>query len=52
MVKKLELSFDQFIELEKYCQQKGIKFLSTGFDTDSLDFLAGLGVKIAKIPSG
>ena len=52
MVKKLELSFEQFIELEKYCQQKGIKFLSTGFDTDSLNFLAGLGVKIAKIPSG
>ena len=52
MVKKLELSFEQFVELEKYCQQKGIKFLSTGFDTDSLDFLAGLGVKIAKIPSG
>ena len=52
MVKKLELSFEQFIELEKYCQQKGIKFLSTGFDTDSLNFLAGLGVKIAQIPSG
>ena len=52
MVKKLELSFEQFVELEEYCQQKGMKFLSTGFDTDSLDFLAGLGVKIAKIPSG
>ena len=52
MVKKLELSFDQFIELEKYCQQKGIKFLSTGFDSESLTFLAQLGVTIAKIPSG
>ena len=52
MVKKLELSFDQFIELEKYCNQKNIKFLSTGFDSESLTFLAQLGVTIAKIPSG
>ena len=52
MVKKLELSFDQFIELEKYCNRKNIKFLSTGFDSESLTFLAQLGVTIAKIPSG
>lgn len=52
MVKKLELSFEQFIELEKYCQQKGIQFLSTGFDSESLVFLAQLGVAIAKVPSG
>ena len=52
MVKKLELSFDQFVELEKYCQQKGVQFLSTGFDSESLVFLAQLGVTIAKIPSG
>ena len=52
MVKKLELSFEQFVELEKYCQQKGVKFLSTGFDFESLEFLAGLGITIAKVPSG
>jgi N-acetylneuraminate synthase len=52
MVKKLELSFEQFVELEQYCVQKGIQFLSTGFDDESLEFLAGLGVKIAKVPSG
>ena len=52
MVKKLELSFEQFVELEKYCQQKGVQFLSTGFDFESLEFLAGLGITIAKIPSG
>ena len=52
MVKKLELSFEQFIELEKYCRQKGIQFLSTGFDFESLEFLAGLGITIAKVPSG
>ena len=52
MVKKLELNFEQFVELEKYCQQKGIQFLSTGFDFESLEFLAELGITIAKIPSG
>lgn len=52
MVKKLELSFDQFVELEKYCQQKGVQFLSTGFDFESLEFLTQLGITIAKIPSG
>mgnify|MGYP001683384950 FL=1 len=52
MVKKLELSFEQFVELEQYCVQKGIQFLSTGFDDESLEFLAGLGVKIAKVSSG
>ena len=52
MVKKLELSFDQFVELEKYCQQKGVQFLSTGFDSESLVFLAQLGITIAKVPSG
>ena len=52
MVKKLELSFEQFVELEKYCQQKGVQFLSTGFDFESLEFLAGLGITIAKVPSG
>ena len=52
MVKKLELSFEQFVELEKYCTQKNIKFLSTGFDSESLVFLAQLGITIAKVPSG
>ena len=52
MVKKLELSFEQFVELEKYCTKKGVKFLSTGFDFESLEFLTQLGITIAKIPSG
>lgn len=52
MVKKLELSFNEFTILKDYCDQKGIAFLSTGFDTESLEFLKTLEVKIAKIPSG
>ena len=36
----------------KHCNIKKIKFLSTAFDTNSLEFLKKLDLKIAKIPSG
>jgi N,N'-diacetyllegionaminate synthase len=52
MLKKLELSEEMHIELMDYCQQKGIKFLSTGFDEDSVDFLDKLNLDLFKIPSG
>lgn len=52
MLKRLELSEENHLILIDYCKQKGIQFLSTGFDVDSLQYLAGLGIKIAKIPSG
>ena len=52
MLKKLELSQALHQELMDYCNQKGVKFLSTGFDSESLMFLAQLGVTIAKVPSG
>lgn len=52
MVKKLELGFDQFIELKKYSEVKGIKFLSTGFDLPSMAFLNSLDLDLFKIPSG
>jgi len=51
MIKKLELSFDDFIKLKKYCDKKEIMFLSTPFDHHSIDFLYDL-VNIYKIPSG
>ncbi|CBH20497.1 conserved protein of unknown function [Acetoanaerobium sticklandii] len=52
MLKKLELSFDDFIELNNYCKEIGIEFLSTAFDFESIDFLNQLGMKVWKIPSG
>ena len=52
MLKKLELSQAVHQELIDYCTQKGVQFLSTGFDIESLEFLAKLGITIAKIPSG
>lgn len=52
MLKKLELSEADHFELMAYCQTKDIKFLSTGFDLESLQFLADIGITLAKIPSG
>lgn len=52
MLKKLELSEDDHIELINYCNTKNIKFLSTAFDTDSIELLKKLNVTIGKIPSG
>lgn len=52
MLKKLELSFDQFRELKKYCDETGIMFLSTPFDIPSVHFLQELDIAFWKIPSG
>jgi N,N'-diacetyllegionaminate synthase len=52
MLKKLEFSENDFIELKKYCKKKKIKFLCTAFDTDFLSFLVKLKIDIIKIPSG
>jgi N,N'-diacetyllegionaminate synthase len=52
MVKKLELSFNDFFELKHYCEKVGIEFLSTGFDKPSVDFLDSLNPSFYKIPSG
>jgi len=52
MVKKLELSFEKFIELRDYCFEKNIEFLSTAFDLDSVEFLDRLGMSRWKVPSG
>ena len=52
MLKKLELSFDEFVELNEYCKSKSIEFMSTAFDFESIDFLDGLEMGTWKIPSG
>lgn len=52
MLKKLELSEADHLELISYCKTKNIKFLSTGFDLESVQFLADIGITLAKIPSG
>lgn len=52
MLKKLELSQTQHIELINYCNEKGVKFFSTAFDLDSIDLLSSLNLGFWKIPSG
>lgn len=52
MVKKLELSFDDFRQLKQKCDDCNIQFLSTGFDFPSIDFLDTLNPPFYKIPSG
>ena len=52
MLKKLELTYDQQLELKLYSEKRKIEFLSTGFDIDSLNFLNKLNLKRFKIPSG
>ena len=52
MLKRLELSVEMHLELIEHCKQRSIKFLSTGFDIQSVDLLVGLGLNLVKIPSG
>lgn len=52
MLKKLELTPEMHEHLMKYCTQKGIMFLSTPFDIDSIHYLVNCGINILKVPSG
>ena len=52
MLKKLELSPEEHQILIDYCQELGIKFFSTAFDFDSIEYLHTLGLGLWKIPSG
>lgn len=52
MLKRLELKLTDYEILKNHCKKFKIKFLSTGFDLDSLDFLATLKIDMFKIPSG
>lgn len=53
MLKRLELSYEDFRQLKSYCDSKKIMFLSTPFDLESVDFLIDdLGINLIKIPSG
>lgn len=52
MLRQLEISYSDFYNLNSYCESVGIRFMSTPFDLESIDFLAGLGMDYMKIPSG
>ncbi|SDI30665.1 N-acetylneuraminate synthase [Alteribacillus bidgolensis] len=53
MIKKLELDQQMHYILKEYCLQRKIQFMSTPFDTESLDFLVNtLHIPRIKIASG
>jgi len=52
MLKKLELGGLAHKVLWDYCRKLGIRFLSSPFDPESVDFLLKLGLHIIKVPSG
>ena len=52
MLEKLELCYDEFLELKVYCDQVGICFLSTPFDFESINFLNSINMPFWKVPSG
>ena len=52
MLKKLELSPEEHEILIDYCKELGIKFFSTAFDFDSIEYLHSLNLGLWKIPSG
>lgn len=52
MIKRLQLDSGAHKELLDYCSRKGIMFLSSPFDMESIELLDRLGLRIFKIPSG
>lgn len=49
--KMAELSDDDHYTLINECKKQGIKFLTSCFDIDRVDFLASLGLESIKVPS-
>ena len=52
MLKRLELSYDDFKVIKKHCDDIGIIFASTADEPESLDFLVDLGIPFIKVGSG
>ena len=52
MLKALEIPQNWYPKLIDHCEKKNIKFLSTGFDIESIDLLEKLNISLFKIPSG
>ncbi len=52
MIRRFELDLEAHKTLIKHCHKRGVRFLSTAFDPDSIDMLLSLGMDLFKIPSG
>lgn len=52
MLRKLEFGESEHRAVAKRCEEIGIEFMSTAFDSQSLAMLCDIGIKRIKIPSG
>lgn len=52
MLKRLELSYEDFPKIKKYCDSIGITFASTAEEKEGLVFLISIGIPFIKIGSG
>tara|TARA_B100000989_G_C19496280_1_gene452181 strand:- start:348 stop:1397 length:1050 start_codon:yes stop_codon:yes gene_type:complete len=52
MLEQLEIPEEWYPKLLLRCEERGINFLSTGFDVNSIDFLDNIGQKLYKVSSG
>ncbi len=52
MLRKLELSPSDHLEIIQHCRQRNIRFFSTAFDLESIEFLHDLHLGLWKVPSG
>jgi len=52
MLKRLELSYEQHIELLAIAKENEIEFISSPFDFEAATMLFNMGLKILKLPSG
>ena len=52
MLKKLELSEQDYQRIMEKCQEENIGFMSTPFSQSAVDLLQSTGMKLWKIPSG
>jgi len=52
MLKKLQLTVDEFREIKSHCEEQRIQFLSSPFDNAAAEDLYSLGLRLFKIPSG
>jgi N-acetylneuraminate synthase len=50
--KRMEFSFDQWCELKRHCEDKGLEFLASPFSVAAVEMLEKLNVKRYKIGSG
>lgn len=52
LLKNLELDYSMHLSIIECCKENGIRFLSSPFDHESIDFLDSLNIEYFKIPSG